>query len=156
MENPIKIDDLGVPIFEETTICICWAPRGFVKLLFIFHCYEPQKGLYPPKGIDPISEPVHLLCAFDYSPPWTTTTPWNKSLLNPCSNWGISPGAPAADTDRPEVVACRRSGVAHGMDNGGGGPQRLGGTEGGGSEDRWRMGFMMLNLWGIHGEWPLK
>ena len=39
MENPIKLDDLGVPLFSETSIChevryamsaICWGPRFLV------------------------------------------------------------------------------------------------------------------------------
>ena len=28
MENPIKMDDLGVPLFLETPIYIIWIPNG--------------------------------------------------------------------------------------------------------------------------------
>ena len=28
MENPIKMDDLGVPLFSETPICIIFLPLG--------------------------------------------------------------------------------------------------------------------------------
>jgi len=58
--------------------------------------------------------------------------PLKRALLNPCLlvNF-LSPGAPVADADSPEVVAFRRGGVAHGVEHGGGGPKRLGETEGG-------------------------
>lgn len=53
--------------------------------------------------------------------------PLKRALLKPCQ----SLGAPAADAESPEVVAFRRGGVAHSVEHGGGGPQRLGATEGG-------------------------
>lgn len=58
--------------------------------------------------------------------------PLKRALLNPCLlvNF-LSRGAPAADADSPEVVAFRRGGVAHSVEHRGGGPKRLGETEGG-------------------------
>ena len=45
--------------------------------------------------------------------------PLKRALLNPCLlvNF-LSPGAPVADADSPEVVAFRRGGVAHGVEHG--------------------------------------
>ena len=31
MENPIKMDDLGVPLFLEIPICIVWLPGGLFQ-----------------------------------------------------------------------------------------------------------------------------
>ena len=36
MENPIKIDDLGVPLFSETSIYYFKSVPGLASILFIF------------------------------------------------------------------------------------------------------------------------
>ena len=36
MENPIKMDDLGVPIFLETPIYwVCWEKKGSLDMAFL-------------------------------------------------------------------------------------------------------------------------
>ena len=51
METPIKIDDLGVPLFLETPICLlrdsflwrfCWG------MLLVLAICSYQSGYYPP------------------------------------------------------------------------------------------------------------
>ena len=36
MENPIKMDDLGVPLFLETPICIPWESVTFIFRGYIY------------------------------------------------------------------------------------------------------------------------
>ena len=39
MENPIKMDDLGVPLFLETPICIPWESVTFIFRGYIYNPY---------------------------------------------------------------------------------------------------------------------
>ena len=47
METPIKMDDLGIPLFLETPICIPWKSKDFFVYLWFFrkddYCFS--KGL---------------------------------------------------------------------------------------------------------------
>ena len=53
MENPIKIDDLGVPLFLETPIWWFWCQNDCI--LGTFHNLEDQPSLGPlPNGLNGI------------------------------------------------------------------------------------------------------
>ena len=57
MENPIKMDDLGVPLFLETPMCLGILPQSSVSSLpsakparkVLFFC--PKKGIHGTNGI---------------------------------------------------------------------------------------------------------
>ena len=51
-ENPIKMDDLGVPLFLETPICLSCKLPGYPESNTSFHIYSSWKygrGNAPPK-----------------------------------------------------------------------------------------------------------
>ena len=61
MENPIKMDDLGVPAFSETSICLRWPAVSF-RMVDSLGCYQEN-----PR--DQLNETnIHMLISSPYLP----------------------------------------------------------------------------------------
>ena len=66
MENPIKMDDLGIPLFQETSICVTW-PKFSATLIFLEAFMTAYTGTrHAPSLRHLVGTLIYLLCWWLY------------------------------------------------------------------------------------------